>query len=134
VATRLGEAAHKAQLHRVVCYPKYNRHRGGRGLGCQRSWNAAHCDDNRYMMGNQIGGQFWKSIILAVSRTIFNRDVLPLDKADFLYAPSNCSDQNESRPMAAAPDLTQMQSKDIIDALLKVEGRLSAVACPFHWC
>ena len=47
-------------------------------------------DDHGHRLANKIRHECWQSIRVIVSRTVFDRDVLPLDKACFLQTLAEC--------------------------------------------
>src|SRR5262249_6574413 len=67
-----------------------NRDCCGRRL-CGQCRSSAAPDNHNYMMTNKIGCQFWEPIVLTLSPTVFDRNVLPFDEAAFLETLEECS-------------------------------------------
>jgi hypothetical protein len=75
------QARYEAELDRVNASREGDWNCRGRGLG-SKCWRDAGSGNHGYLTTNQIGCQGRQSVILALRRTVFDRDVLALDVAD----------------------------------------------------
>ena len=72
------EAGDKPKLNRVGSSLEYNRDRRGRRLGCQRR-SSATGGNHAHLATNQISGQCWQTIVLALRPAEFDRHVPAFD-------------------------------------------------------
>src|SRR5271169_842698 len=91
VAARPFEARDEAGLDRVDADVEDDRDcRSGRFGGEHR--RGAGCENHGHLTADQIGRQIRQSIVMALSPTVFDRDVLALDVANLVQGPPE-SDQ-----------------------------------------
>lgn len=81
VGTGTTEAGDEAAFDRVGATREHDWYDRGRRLGRQGWWLATHCDNDGHLPTHEITGEPRQSIVLALSPTIVDGDVLTLDKA-----------------------------------------------------
>src|SRR5262249_41019852 len=86
VSFRPADARDQTRLDWVLANAEDNWDGRGRGFGRAGSGWAAWYSDDRNPAAGQVGGQFGHAIVLTLCPTIFDRDVLPFDKARFVEA------------------------------------------------
>jgi hypothetical protein len=88
VAAGAAEAGREAELHRIDTNGEDDRHGRGCRLGGKRRGRADRDHAGHAAVG-EIGCQHRQSVILAVCKAIFDRDVLAFDVAGLLQALSD---------------------------------------------
>src|SRR5262249_32906733 len=89
-AARPGKACNKSNLDWIGSRFKNDGNGFGRRLCCQRRRSAARCN-HCYLSMNQFSGQRRQAIVMALSPTVLNREVLAVDQTRFTQAlPKRC--------------------------------------------
>ena len=101
VAARTVQAGDKSKRNRVACRKEHNRDGRGRCLRGQCRRRAARCSNHPHLVADQIGSQGRQSIVLALRRTIFDRNVPTLHIARF------------AQPFAEQTQMTCEQSREL---------------------
>ena len=92
VTSWLIQARDQSGTHRVFA-GEHDRDRRGCRFGGHCRSQGSRRDDNPHLAPDQIGRQRWQSIVLALGRSVLDRDVLTLRIAGFLQALAECGHQ-----------------------------------------
>src|SRR5215831_10396587 len=84
VATRTMQVGDEAGPDWVAASREYDRYGRGPRLGRKGRCVSTHCNDDGDLLAGEIGGKPRQPIVLTLSPTIVERDVLTLDKARFI--------------------------------------------------
>src|SRR4029077_2030154 len=84
VTLRPSEARHKAEFDRVFTHTEDNRYRRRRSFGCEGAGRTARRRDDRHTTADEIGCQGPKTVVLTFRPAIFDCNVLPFDKTEFV--------------------------------------------------
>src|SRR6516164_3192514 len=87
IAARPAEARYDAELDRINAEEEDDRNCRGRRLGSECRRRRSGHDDSQ-LTANQIGRQSRQPVVLALCPTVFDGDILALDMAGFVEAPS----------------------------------------------
>src|SRR5262245_48999558 len=93
VAARTMQAGHEASPNRVGASHEDDRYGRGRRLGRQGRYVATDCNDDGHMLTHEIGGEPRQSVVLTLSPTRVEGEVLTFDKACFIETLAD--DRNE---------------------------------------
>jgi hypothetical protein len=77
----VADAGNQTEFNGVASDSENDRNSGCRRLGGKCRGFATSCYEHRHAAANQIGRQFWQTIILTLGPAVFNRNILAFDMA-----------------------------------------------------
>src|SRR5215472_12394866 len=119
IATGAMQAADDPAPGRIAATYEDDRYGRGRGLRRQGRWLATYCNNDGHLLTHESGGEPRQSIVLTVSPTIVEGDVLTLDQACFIQT---LADDRNERHVDSGRTATQ-QCDHWNRALLRASGQ-----------